>query len=68
MLIAVMVSDCGETLQVYGEHQASDRMVSGAYKSEYGDADEIGKVMQTVEVCLLSRLHYVFSCILIMHL
>lgn len=26
---------------VFGRHKASERMVSGAYKSEYGDSDEI---------------------------
>ena len=29
---------------------ASDRMVSGAYKSEYGEADEISQCLKKVEV------------------
>lgn len=29
---------------------ASDRMVSGAYKTEYGEGDDISKVMAKVEV------------------
>ena len=37
-------------LQVYGRYVASDRMVSGAYKTEYSDADELSKVMARVEV------------------
>jgi hypothetical protein len=28
-----------ELLQVFGRHVASNRMVSGAYKTEYGDGD-----------------------------
>ena len=35
--------------KVFGTHTASDRLVSGAYKSEYGDADEIEAVMKEVE-------------------
>lgn len=35
--------------KVYGRHVASDRMVSGAYKSEYGDNDEITKIIKRVE-------------------
>lgn len=35
--------------KVVGRHTASTRLVSGAYKSEYGDSDEIAKVMQRVE-------------------
>ena len=31
---------------------ASDRMVSGAYKSEYGDSDEITQCLNEVEVSL----------------
>lgn len=36
--------------KVFGRHVASDRMVSGAYKSEYGDADEITKCLNEVAV------------------
>ena len=36
--------------QVFGRHTASDRMVSGAYKSEYGQHDDIDMVMKRVEV------------------
>ena len=35
--------------KIFGTHTASDRLVSGAYKSEYGDADEIEAVMKEVE-------------------
>ena len=35
--------------KVFGRHTASDRLLSGAYKSEYGDADEIEAVMKEVE-------------------
>ena len=33
-----------------GRHVASDRMVSGAYKSEFGESDEITQCMKKVEV------------------
>jgi methylmalonyl-CoA mutase len=36
--------------QVCGRHVASDRMVSGAYKTEYGEADEIKGCIKKVEV------------------
>lgn len=36
--------------KVFGRHVATGRLVSGAYKTEYGDSDEIGKVMKRVEV------------------
>ena len=36
--------------KVYGRHIASDRMVSGAYKTEYGGTGEIEAVMKRVEV------------------
>ena len=35
--------------EVFGRHVASDRMVSGAYKSEYGDAEEIQAVADAVK-------------------
>ncbi|XP_053390434.1 methylmalonyl-CoA mutase, mitochondrial-like [Mercenaria mercenaria] len=35
--------------KVYGRHVASDRMVSGAYKTEYGAEDEISKIIKRVE-------------------
>ncbi|CAB4028373.1 methylmalonyl- mutase, mitochondrial-like, partial [Paramuricea clavata] len=34
--------------KVFGRHVASDRMVSGAYKSEYGDSDEITQCLNEV--------------------
>ena len=41
---------------MFGRHVASDRMVSGAYKTEYGEEDEISKVIKRVEVRgILSR-------------
>ena len=30
---------------VFGRHKASERMVSGAYKSEYGENDEISRAI-----------------------
>lgn len=35
--------------QVFGRHVAKDRMVSGAYKNEYGDAQEIQAVTDAVK-------------------
>lgn len=35
--------------KIFGRHVASDRMVSGAYKTEYGDTDDISKVIKRVE-------------------
>ncbi|KAL4222157.1 hypothetical protein ACF0H5_018197 [Mactra antiquata] len=35
--------------KVYGRHVASDRMVSGAYKTEYGAEDDITRVIKRVE-------------------
>lgn len=35
--------------KVFGRHVASDRMVSGAYKTEFGEEDEISKVIKRVE-------------------
>ncbi|XP_040570255.1 methylmalonyl-CoA mutase, mitochondrial [Lepeophtheirus salmonis] len=35
--------------KVYGRHVASDRLVSGAYKSEYGESSEINVVMNKIE-------------------
>ena len=33
----------------WGRHKASNRMVSGAYKSEYGTANEIDTVVKKIE-------------------
>ncbi len=41
------ISDAME--KVFGRHVAKDRMVSGAYKSEYGEAAEIEAVIKRVE-------------------
>ncbi|XP_060081174.1 methylmalonyl-CoA mutase, mitochondrial-like [Ylistrum balloti] len=35
--------------KVFGRHKASDRMVSGAYKSAFGEDDEISRVMKRVQ-------------------
>lgn len=35
--------------KVYGRYTASDRMVSGAYKTEYGEADDLSAVMAKIE-------------------
>lgn len=43
------------SLQVVGRHVASDRMVSGAYKAEFGETDEISQCMKKVEVSLFVR-------------
>jgi len=34
---------------IYGRHVASDKMVSGAYRSEYGETDEIKAVTAAIE-------------------
>ncbi|KAL8585879.1 hypothetical protein ACOMHN_019294 [Nucella lapillus] len=36
--------------EVFGRHVASDRMVSGAYKSEFGQEEEILQVIKRVEI------------------
>lgn len=36
--------------KVFGRHVATGRLVSGAYKTEYGETDEIAKVIKRVEV------------------
>lgn len=41
------ISDAME--KVYKRHVASDRMVSGAYKTEYGEANEISLVTQRIQ-------------------
>lgn len=41
---------CLLVLKVVGRHVASDRMVSGAYKTEFGDSDEISQCMKKVNV------------------
>merc|ERR1712168_724064 len=35
--------------KVFGRHVASDRMVSGAYRNEYGETSEIDQVVEAVE-------------------
>ena len=35
---------------VFGRHVATGRLVSGAYKTEYGDTDELTAVARRVEV------------------
>ena len=39
---------------MFGRHVATDRMVSGAYKSEYGSNDEIDSVVAKIEVSHLA--------------
>ena len=34
--------------EVFGRHVATDKFVSGAYKSEYADTEDLQKVMQRV--------------------
>ncbi|XP_075197304.1 methylmalonyl-CoA mutase, mitochondrial isoform X2 [Anomaloglossus baeobatrachus] len=35
--------------KVFGEHKASDRMVSGAYRQEYGESEEIAFALKRVQ-------------------
>lgn len=42
------ISDAME--KVFGRHTATGRLVSGAYKTEYGDSDDIVKVVKRVDV------------------
>ena len=42
-------SDKYVSLQVFGRHVASDRMVSGAYRNEYGETSDIDLVVEAVE-------------------
>jgi len=35
---------------VFGRHVATGRLVSGAYKTEYGDVEELSNVSERVEV------------------
>ena len=41
------ISDAMES--VFGRHKAADRMVSGAYKSEYGEDTEITTAIKRAE-------------------
>ena len=41
------ISDAMES--VFGRHKAADRMVSGAYKSEYGEDNEITTAIARAE-------------------
>jgi methylmalonyl-CoA mutase len=43
------ISDALE--QVWGRHTPVSRVISGAYKSEYGSASQIDETMKLVEVC-----------------
>lgn len=38
------------TLQIHGRHIATNRLVTGAYASEYGNSDVIEKAMKKVQV------------------
>lgn len=49
--------------KVYGRHVATSRLVSGAYKTEYGDSSEIAKVMERIKVCCDINIIYLFICI-----
>ena len=35
--------------RVYGRHVANDRMVSGAYRTEYGESEEIVAVSTAID-------------------
>ena len=39
-------------LQVHGRHVATGRMVSGAYKTEYGNDSEMDEVSKRIEVLI----------------
>ncbi len=41
--------------QVFGRHLATDRMVSGAYKSEFAHKEELEAVTAKVEVSTYNR-------------
>jgi len=46
---------------VFGRHVATGRLVSGAYKTEYGDAEELANISKRVEVgtvFILTSKHY----------
>lgn len=52
--------------KVFGRHVATGRLVSGAYKTEYGETDEIAKVIKRVEVgnsviVIINFVHRVFK-------
>ncbi|OON15912.1 B12 binding domain protein, partial [Opisthorchis viverrini] len=38
--------------KVYGRHKAADRLVSGAYRSQFSKSDELQSVMKAVEVVM----------------
>lgn len=42
-------------VKVYGRHRAADRLVSGAYRSQFSDQTEWDQVMQSVQVNLVTR-------------
>ena len=46
--------------KVVGRHVASDRMVSGAYKTEFGDSDEISQCMKKVNVSHFGCKNFLF--------
>jgi len=41
---------------VFGRHIATGRLVSGAYKTEFSDTEELLNVSKRVEVCILAYL------------
>ena len=47
--VSLSKSDKYVSLQVFGRHVASDRMVSGAYRNEYGETSDIDLVVEAVE-------------------
>lgn len=45
----------GAMEKVWGRHQATDRLVSGAYKTEYGEDKEMQAVMGRIQVVSSSK-------------
>lgn len=46
---------------MFGRHVASDRLVSGAYRSEYGEASELHAVLEKVKVSMVSLIFVMFA-------
>ncbi|VDQ15414.1 unnamed protein product, partial [Trichobilharzia regenti] len=56
-------------VKVYGRHKASDHLVSGAYRSQFGVEDEWKNVINAIEVnfvLFFLNLHvFVYFCLLV---
>jgi hypothetical protein len=49
--------------KVWGRHNPTIRVVSGAYKSEYGDSTDISKTLSMVEVNIYVDQFYLYMVI-----